>query len=195
VLGYDELNKKLNFIKMKNFLFILLFSISGYCFANTNTSSTKDGQFKNFKPVNVFTTLKKIDLSILESRDSIQIENHLSNISNEVKTYVSSKYRMPSDFSIADTKDVLTFALLLHFYENKQEGNPLARLDGQAFLGCMLALVGEVTGLGGLIKDITAGTASVQTIWTVSKKIVKTYFSWFAWGWALYETVQCLREL
>jgi hypothetical protein len=180
---------------MKKMLFILLFSISGYCFANSNVSQPISNQFKISKPVTVFTLLKKIDISILESKDSVQIEHHLSSVSNEVKTYVASKYKMPSDFYTANTKEVLTFALLLHFYEARQDINQLAKLDGAAFLGCMLALVGEVTGLPGLISDITAGTATVQTIWTVSKKIVKTYFSWFAWGWALYETIQCLREL
>jgi hypothetical protein len=111
----------------------------------------------------------------------------LAQKATEIRNFIASKYY--EDLSNLTDIDVIVLGIMLVPFERRELSQGFA--PNQKAFDCMMTAVGAATGIGALVAAWNSG-ASVSTILSVLKSIIRISYGWFAVGYAVYSFGDCV---
>jgi len=104
-----------------------------------------------------------------------------------IRNYILSKYQ--EDLSNLSNKEIIVLGLIIVPFESR-EIFPGLVTNEEAF-DCMMTAIGAATGISALISLWKSG-ATVSTVLSTLKNILKVSYGWFAVGYAVYKFGDCV---
>jgi hypothetical protein len=167
-------------------IFILIFTSN--CFGISFSKEEKKPNYRTMTGV-----FASVNTKILQSQDSIAIQNELTLLAEKIKEYTRQTTReMPEEFYQDNIQTVILYGMLGIMNEKVAiEG----RLTPDAALDCLGSAIGTALGLNEVYGDIVAivnGTFSPGTFYGLAKKVLKRYLGWIALGIGIYSFGHCI---
>lgn len=177
----------------------LMFSVLFFCFNTYALIIPKVNNFKTKHGLNDTTSLSSIfrsaSIDVLKSNDSIAVNIELNNLANQLSEYVHNRYG--ESFEDLNPTQIVQASLLLLPLEQETVGSVEANgLTAWEIADCLVQAIGTASGIGGAVSDLIKmfnSGASVSTIFSFVKRMVRIYATWFMVAYAAWEFGHCVH--